>query len=250
VKTETEHRLRSARLGNERSIWIRPPCDGSRCEDLVVFFDAELYRNKVGAAEIVEAFAAEPSTPPTLFVFVSSESIASRWIECPCHPPFVSFVEEELFPWLEKLHPDVATCRRRVAVGLSYTGLAASYIAMTAPGRFTKVVSQSGSYWWNDGWLIEALRRSPVPPTAEFRLEVGRRETQTHVQHKQDVLQVMSQIEGVRRFRDALIEKGHAPTYVEFDGAHECLAWGRALPAALRWALAPPSDAIDEETRI
>jgi len=73
-------------------------------------------------------------------------------------------------------------------------------------------------------------------PTA-FCLEVGNREVQTHVKHREDVFQVISQIDGVKRFRDVLRSLGISVSYQEFDGAHEFNAWKRALPAALRWTL-------------
>jgi len=62
-------------------------------------------------------------------------------------------------------------------------------------------------------------------------------ESEANVRHREDVLQVVSQIEGVRRFRDALRSTGHSVSYLEFEGGHECAAWKEALPTALRWAL-------------
>ena len=50
-------------------------------------------------------------------------------------------------------------------------------------------------------------------------------------------MQVVSQIEGVRRFRDVLRLRGHSVRYVEFDGGHDFTAWRQTLPEALQWAL-------------
>ena len=232
---ETEHRLRSAHLKNERTIWIRQP-DRPPTE-LAVFLDAELYRDRVGAAAIADALHAAGEIESTLFVFISIESVASRWVECECHPPFARFVDEEFFPWLEQEHPCVRAARERVIVGLSYTGLAAAYVAMKAPRRFTKVIAQSGSFWWNDCWIAGAVAAAGTTAEAEFYLNVGLCETQENVRHKEGVLQVASQIEGVRRFRDALAKRGCSPRYVEFDGGHDFASWSLALPDALRWAL-------------
>ena len=68
-------------------------------------------------------------------------------------------------------------------------------------------------------------------------LDAGSRETAENVQHREDVLQVVSQIEGVRRFRDVLSCQGYSVKYVEFDGGHEFSAWAKTLPEALSWAL-------------
>ncbi len=229
--------LPSRHLGNERSIWVREPASAATAGNLVLFFDAEMYREKVGAAGIIEDLVAQDAIADAWFVFVSSHSPEARWRECPCYPPFADFVRDELLPWLERRFPPVAAARRRTAVGLSYTGLAASYLAFACPGLFQQVISQSGSYWWNEGWLIERFRELSQPIPAAFRLEVGRRETQTNLQHREDVFQRTAQIDAVREFRDVLAGTGHAVEYAESDGAHDAWAWAKALPGALRWAL-------------
>lgn len=206
---------------------------------VLVFLDAEFYRERVGAVQILEALEAQAVIAPSLGVFISHASIEARWVECPCHAPFARFIDEEFFPWLERLYPRIGAFEQRVIAGLSYTGLAAAYVAMRAPARFTKVIAQSGSFWWNDCWIVGEYRGMPNRLPADFYLDVGREETHENVRHKEDVLQVVSQLDGVRRFRDTLLEKGCTPKYVEFEGGHDFSAWSRTLPAALRWALAP-----------
>jgi enterochelin esterase family protein len=203
----------------------------------VVFLDAELYRDRVGTPAIVESLETEKEICPAWCVYVSHATPAARWIECECHAPFAAFVRDELMPWLEKLHPEIRACDERVLAGLSYTGLATSFVAKHAGSMFSTVISQSGSYWWDDCRLVRnfAALQSPLP--VRFHLDVGRRETQENVQHKEDVLQVISQIEGVRRFRDALLATGHEVNYHEFEGGHDFACWKETLPLALRWAL-------------
>ena len=70
----------------------------------------------------------------------------------------------------------------------------------------------------------------------EFFIEVGRKERQTDVRHSAQVVQEISQIEGVTRFRDALKATGHKVEFFESDGGHDYTNWVRTLPAALRWA--------------
>ena len=71
----------------------------------------------------------------------------------------------------------------------------------------------------------------------EFYLDVGTQEIHENVRHREDVVQVVSQIEGVRRFRDALLAQGHAVRYSEFDGDHDYAGWNRALVDALKWGV-------------
>jgi len=234
---ETQHTLKSAHLANERAVWVREP--ERRARNVTVFLDAELYRDHVGATSIIDVLDSNDDIDSSLFVFVSMQSAASRWVECPCHAPFAQFIEEELFPWLEGAYPAALEARERVIAGLSYTGLAAAYVSMMNPARFTKVIAQSGSFWSNDCWIVEYFEKLDLKTKAKFYLDVGLQETKRNILHKEDVLQTISQIEGVRKFRDALLRHGCQLRYVEFDGGHDFTAWSLTLPDALRWALPP-----------
>jgi enterochelin esterase-like enzyme len=227
-------RRKSGHLQNERLIWVRPPRDPSAAEHLSIFLDGEFYRDAVEANSVIDGL--QGTIADSWFVFVSVESVAARWRECPCYQPFAKFVVEELLPWLGTQHPELRHVRQRTLIGLSYTGLAAAFIAKEFPGVFQRVISQSGSYWWNDCWLAEQYRLGGRVPT-DFYLDVGTKELAENVRHREGVLQVVSQIEGVRRFRDVLRLRGNSVKYVEFEGGHDFTAWRQTLPEALRWAL-------------
>jgi enterochelin esterase-like enzyme len=235
--SEIIHRFKSSHTQNERTIWIRRPLDPSKACNLIIFLDGELYRDRVGAVTLLTALEAASDLPNTLVVFVSYHSEAARWIECPCHPPFADFINTELLPWLERYYPMLKHGKERVIAGLSYTGLAAAFTAMRSPDSFTKVIAQSGSFWSDDCWLVGQYENMTGKLPADFYLDVGTREVQENVRHKEDVLQVVSQIDGVRKFRDVLISKKHRVRYREFDGGHDFAAWRETLPDALRWAL-------------
>lgn len=228
--------IRSRHLGNERSIWIQPPRDNP-CQNLVIFLDAELYRDRVGATDTVRRLSESGSIADSWYVYVSTCSAEARWIECPCYLPFAQFVGDELLPWLTALQPELAAITSRTVIGLSYTGLAAAYLAREMRGAFNRVIAQSGSFWWRDCWLADAYESGPAPDETKFYLEVGTREVQQNIRHREDVLQVISQIEGVRRFRDVLIRRGISVDYIETDGAHDFESWKKSLPKALVWAL-------------
>tara|TARA_R110002111_G_scaffold64821_1_gene106460 strand:- start:613 stop:1338 length:726 start_codon:yes stop_codon:yes gene_type:complete len=234
--SEQLHSLRSKHLKNERSIWVRTPLTDESPRNLVIFLDGELYREKVGATGVIDQLVKAEDIPPTIFIFVSMVSMETRAIECPCYPSFAHFIIEELLPWLERQEPDIKNCDNRTLVGLSYTGLAATYVALRSPNTFTKIISQSGSYWWNDCWLVEQYARLKTQLPIEFYLDVGNKEIQTEVDHGH-VQQAISQIEGVSRLRDVLFESGHTVNYFEFDGHHDTAKWRETLPGALKWVL-------------
>lgn len=235
--SETVHRFFSTCLGNERNVWIRQPKLSAPPCNLAIFLDGELYREKVGALSVIEELEASTSIANTFFVFVSVSTWEDRWTECPCNPLFARFISEELLLWLIEQNPLLKAAAERALIGLSYTGLAAVYAALQSPASFTRVIAQSGSFWSNDCWLVEQFRQREKPLSTAFYLDVGSQETEENVRHKEDVLQVVSQIDAIRRLRSVLLEKGYRIKYQEFDGGHDCLAWKQTLPAALRWAL-------------
>ena len=237
---ETLHTLASVHLNNRRSVWIRPPAQEESATQLVVFLDGELHRDRLGASAAIDDLLAQGEIADSWFVFVSIHSAEARWRECPCYAPFASFIVEEVLPMLERVEPASIAATERTIVGASYSGLAAAFIAAQRPGRFRKVIAQSGSFWSNGAWLTDRIRTLRDPLPTAFYLTVGNRETQRNVRHREDVLQDISQLESVTAFRDALRDRGHKVTYVEHDGFHEFKAWARALPAALQWAV-PPS---------
>jgi enterochelin esterase family protein len=236
---ESVYTLCSAHLDNERQIWVRESTEpaGSTAQHMAVFLDGEFYRERVGADAVIDDLYARSQIADSWFVYVSMSSVEARWLECPCYPPFARFVAEELLPPLDERYPAIQAVRQRTLVGLSYTGLATAFVAKEYPGVFQSVISQSGSFWSNDGWLIEQFRTMPQTLPTAFHLDIGRLETQENVLHREDVLQVESQIDAVRRCRDVLLDRGHAVRYVEFDGGHDFAMWRETLPDALRWAL-------------
>ena len=231
------HHFQSVHLDNERAVWVCPPAVPAR--HLTIFLDGELYRDQVGAPALLAALDAQQAIAPTWVVYVAFEREEFRWRECPCHPPFARFVVDELLPWLEHTYPALRDCPARTLVGLSYTGLAAAYIAHQAPGRFARILAQSGSFWWNEGWLIGQYAAARPHPSTAFYLDVGTKESEENVRHREDVFQRQSQIEATRRFRDVLLGHGCEVNYREFDGGHDCAEWKKTLPAALVWALPP-----------
>lgn len=129
---------------------------------------------------------------------------------------------------------------RARAAGLSYSGLAAAYVGLAAPRRFTRIVAQSGSFWWNDCWLERQLSRLATRSAPSFYLSVGRRETQSNLRHHEDVLQTVSQREAVSRFHAALRRHGCSALIADFPGGHGPAGWRQDLPHALHHALPPP----------
>ena len=86
--------------------------------------------------------------------------------------------------------------------------------------------------WHECPWYRRMETKIPV----EFYLDVGTQEIRENVRDREDVVQVVSQVEGVRRFRNALLARRYAVRYQEFDGGHDYACWNRTLVDARKWA--------------
>ncbi|HVC81693.1 MAG TPA: alpha/beta hydrolase-fold protein, partial [Chloroflexota bacterium] len=64
-----------------------------------------------------------------------------------CRPPIVTFLAEELLPWLRHRYQVVVDPARTIVGGSSLGGLASAYVALERPDLFGAVLAQSGSFW-------------------------------------------------------------------------------------------------------
>lgn len=222
-------RLRSAVLGNERDVWLQPPAMSSPEASLAVFLDGEYYVGLLGAPGTLDALQREGAMPPHWIAYVAGREREVRWPESFCNPDFARFVCDELVPEVEAT---TGASRERLLVGLSLTGLSAAHVALSRPEVFTRVLCHSGSFWWERGALSRTVE--PASSPMRFRLTVGDGETKTNVDHGHGLVQVDSQIEGVRQMRDALVENDYAVSYSEYAGGHDAASWRRELPDDLR----------------
>lgn len=234
-----EKRFYSASLKNERSIWLRIPSDSKNAAlPLLIFPDGEIYREQLDAEAVLDQMVAHGEIPECIAVFISHISPDHRFREFPAFPPFATFVLEELLPWIEKRFAVSQDPRQRTILGLSYSGLAAAYVALESGGRIGQVIAQSGSFWSEDGRLIDLFSKH-APSPISFYLEVGSEETQDYLEHRPDLIQKESQLLANRRFRTALERRGYPLVYREIPGGtHHPNSWRNTFPQALAWAMA------------
>src|SRR5690606_20274401 len=98
-----EHRFHSPSLGNERSLWIRPPLNpSSPSHPLLLFLDGELCLQELGSEATLSRMEGEHRLPDSVAVFVSCIGPEERFAECPCNEAFARFVLDELLAWIEE----------------------------------------------------------------------------------------------------------------------------------------------------
>ncbi len=221
-------------FGEERAVWIEST-SASPATGCLIFLDAELYLERVGAAAILDQLREDGRLPPVDAVFLSSRDAAARHLDLTCNAAFSRTLATEFPRWIEQ------TTRigygHYFLCGLSLSGLCAAYTVLEYSEVFAGALCQSPSAWWNDEWLAASVvGRSPG--TGRFWMSVGDAERDINVTHPPTGLrQKTSQVASVRRLASVLRTAGHVIHFSEYRGGHDTRCWAEELPAALNWLL-------------
>jgi enterochelin esterase-like enzyme len=212
----------------DRKIWTQR-ANTEAPDTAVIFLDAELYIDRVHAPTMMQQ-----EGPHALAVYVSNKDAVARHIDYTCKPTYARFIAEDVLPWVLKRHPTLNPTRIMLA-GLSLSGLAAADIALRYPDRFSHVICQSPSFWWeNERFRTQIPQYTQKSPA--FWICVGDQETQSGVSHPPTGLrQNSTQIEACEHTRDALIEAGYTVSYRTYPRGHDPACWKDDLALALRW---------------
>ena len=229
----TERTLRCRSGMFERTVWSLAPPAGQPAA-AILFLDAELYLERVGAAAVVRRLQERRVIPPAVAVFLSDGGAAARHEDFVCHPDYARFVAGDLVGSVREEHPDVTEI---VIAGLSLSGLAAAYVATRHPAMFRAAVCQSPSFWWERGRFAQELPPA-TPAGPEFWICVGNRETEAGLSHPPSGLwQGITQVAGCLATAAALRANGYGVSYHDYDGGHDPTGWRDDLSMALPWAL-------------
>lgn len=238
VPGKLEHyQLNSTILGNQRDLFLYSPSlrDGKgKVENLLILFDAHLYTTQINTATILDNLIADGFLTPTAAIIISNPDALSRSVELPPNRLFARFISQEVLPWSKQLGIHVKVKNTTIA-GSSYGGLAAAYVAMTAPETIGNVLSLSGSFWWDESdqspkaspsgaeWLTrEFIRHKRLP--LRFYLAAGLFETG---KAQNGIL------ETTRHLRDVLLAKEYDVFYTEYAGGHDFINWRGELACGL-----------------
>jgi enterochelin esterase family protein len=250
----TQRRVRSAILGNERTVWTYlPPADppegGYRC---LILTDGGKHFRGLDVPAILDHLIAEGRIRPLAAILIDNIDPLTRQTELSCHRPFVDFVADEIVsPFTEELRLSRAAADLAIG-GSSLGGLIALYAALERPDCFGNVLAHSSSFWWfpewfdhvpagaepEPGFLIRLVRdREPVP--VRIHLGVGVLEADGMA-----VLEQRGTLPGIlpatRHMRDILSVRGYDVSYSEVNGGHDPLAWRTMLVDGLESIFGAP----------
>ena len=234
------HKIKSEILKEDRAIRVYTPPGydpkGKPC-GLLIFFDGETVPSIIPLPTTLDNLIARDKIPPMVAVMVNSQSTRNR--DLACSGPFSDFLAKELAPWARAHFNISADPKQAVLSGFSLGGLTAAYCGLRHPEVFGNVLSQSGSFWyfdgWKDsadvlenniftdtGWLTRQFAKAPQLPL-RFFMEVGTLEQGIPV----------NMVLENRRLRDVLVAKGYPITYSEYNGGHDLLCWRGSLADGL-----------------
>ncbi|WP_211343377.1 alpha/beta hydrolase-fold protein [Lampropedia puyangensis] len=247
----SRHRIKSEVLGNTRDVWLyqmpalanhvqnknAPPSQATR---VWVVLDGEQWETQWSVQRALERLHAEQPEQSVVAVLVGN---VDRGAELPPNEKFAQFMAHELGAWIQAQVP--AASRRAqdwTISGVSYGGLASTWLAFRFPERFGNVLSLSGSYWWvpeeeesgpsnpdagqpHDDWLTRQIAAAPRKP---IRLYIDAGRLESGVDGEAGIL------DNNRRLRDVLRAKGYPFTYHESLGGHDAMVWQDALESGFR----------------
>ena len=219
------YRIISKILSNSRRIWIYIPYgyDGNKIDNVIVLTDGFDHINILNAKNVLDNLIHNEKIPKSICVFIDTS--IDRFKELTCNEIFSKFIEKELMPWIHESYNVNAHPKNTIIGGISLGGLFAAYLGLKHPNIFGNILAQSGSFWWNDEWLIEEYKKSGLLPL-KFYLNVGFLENKPY-----DDEPIMKDC--VDKMRYVLLSKGYNVSYEEFPSGHDYLCWGEKLATGL-----------------
>ncbi|WP_142415109.1 alpha/beta hydrolase [Hathewaya massiliensis] len=220
------HRFNSNILNNTRRVWVYKPYEyeeNNEKNNLIVLTDGFIHVNILNIKNVLDNLIDKQLIPKSICVFVDSND--NRFEELTCNESFTDFIATEIIPWTYNNYNVNTQPEKTIIGGVSLGGLSAAYIALKFPNIFGNVLAQSGSFWWNEEWLINKYKNSELMPLKLY-LNVGFLEDRPY-----DDEPVMK--ECIDKMRDVLLSKGYKVFYEQFPSGHDYLCWGEKLATGL-----------------
>ena len=197
------------------SVYLPDGYDKTKSYPVMVLFDAVGYLEVIPTPTILDNLIYAKQIPPMVAVLVDTR--VNRTQELSCYKPFADFIATELMPLMHQKYSITTNPGKSIIAGSSLGGLASGYIAYNYPNVFGNVLSQAGSYWLNNGYLINEYAISPRL-SITYYLDCGLLE---------------GNIYGNRDMYNLLKTKGYKTYYQEYQGYHDKTWWRKTLSDGL-----------------
>ncbi len=232
--TLVNYKVEDKHMKKTRNIVTYLPFDydfTSRDYNYIVINDGEDYIKHLSVKNILDNLIDENLIESTIAILV--ESTDDRHEEYSCNEKYCKFISDDLIKWLNKELRVKDTRESRTIAGLSLGGLTSSFVALKYSNVFSKVLAQSGSFWFeptdykeknNRCWLSREYKKANIE-TLDVYLDVGTLECKNVMQ------------KNVNDMYDVLKEKGHTVKLKYFRSGHDYLSWGQSFAEGLKHLL-------------
>jgi len=236
---------RSARLGNNRRVWIYRAgvTAADQALPLVVLLDGQYWAQAMPAFTALDNETQAERLPPAVYVLVESLDAKTRAAELACNEAFLEAVHQELLPLATSHAPCTQDPHSTVIAGQSFGGLAALFAGLRAPDRFGCVLSQSGSFWWPGAYAPDKMRPDVSGVDGERDVIAELIESGKSASSRLRIFLECGSFEKVIRpasdsIHRALTDAGHDVRYRVYSGGHDPLCWRGGLLDGLSLLLA------------
>lgn len=225
-------------MDNSRNIYIYLPPDYNQQQipkyPVIYLFDSFIYLNRVEVPTILDNLIKERKIEPMIAVMVDNPTNISRKTELPLNFQFKDFMTKELVPFIREKYNISSDSNKNIIGGISYGGLAATFIGYHHPEIFGKILSQSGSFWRDpelkdnygneirQDWLINKFLIEEKKDLQIF-LDWGLQENWC--------------LQSGRRMVRVLDKKGYKYKFIEFNGWHDWSNSRKTFPVGLMYLL-------------
>lgn len=185
----TIEEIQSTQLGEKRTLNIYLP-DGYNANDttkypVVYLLDGSADEDFIHVVGLYQfnSFSWINRVPPSIIVGIANvdrkrdftypssiESETKRFPTTGHSDKFISFIEKELQPYIDKKYK---TNTSKTIIGESLGGLLATEILLKKPNLFNKYVIVSPSLWWDDGSLLKQSSTLLQDSTAKTEIFIG-----------------------------------------------------------------------------
>ncbi len=216
-------------------IYLPPDYDYNRKKPypVIYLFDAFIYLNRVEVPNILDNLITAGKIEPMVAVLFGTYS-NTRGILLPINFEFKSEFIKAIVPLVRENYNVSLNPKENIIGGMSYGGLAATFIAFYHPDVFGKVLSQSGSFWRDielsdsygnevrNDWMINQIIKEERKPIDIF-LDWGLQENMV--------------LGSNRKIVRILNQKKYKFDYIEFNGWHDWSNSRKTFPIGLMYLL-------------
>jgi enterochelin esterase-like enzyme len=218
-------------------IYLPPDYDANKTYSLMLFLDGGEFIDTIPTQSILEKLITDNIIPPSIVVFFDY-SMDRRQQEYYCDNHFTQFIAKDFMSTLrDKDHLSITNDSRLVTiVGLSFSGLAAFYAALTHPDVFGNSVTFSASFESVKRDMLDKLidLNHAKNHDSQYLIETGSYENlPVELQFQDGTTQAFSINQANKHVFESLNQHGINARKYEFVGGHNSICYRNSLPDRL-----------------